>query len=240
MSHRPDTAMLLAAGLGTRMRPLSNTTPKPLIELAGRAMLHRLLDVLVEAGVSRAIVNIHHLADKVEAALGQRADIEIVVSDERDELLETGGALAKAHSLLGDSPVYVLNTDALWGPTDPAPLQALADTFAPTEMDELLLLADTGRCLGYNGSGDFFRSETGVLTRRGDSATAPWAYAGVRIASPKSFASLPIEPFSANRIWDKALGQGRLHGLPLDRFWLHVGDPQALSDAEMWMRCHGA
>lgn len=240
MSQRPDTAMLLAAGLGTRMRPLTDATPKPLIELAGRAMLHRLLDVLVEAGVTRAIVNVHYLADQVQAALRERSDIEIMVSDERDQLLETGGALARAHPLLGDKPVFILNTDALWGPTDPAPLHALADAFDPAAMDELLLLADTGRCLGYGGAGDFFRSEDGVLTRRGEAATAPWAYAGVRIASPLGFAGLPVEPFSANRIWDKLLVQHRLYGLPLERFWLHVGDPKALKDAEMWMRCHGA
>ena len=240
MSVVPHTAMLLAAGLGTRMRPITETTPKPLVEIAGRSMLDRLLDALVAAGVQRAVVNVHHLAGKVEAALDARSDIETVVSDERSELLETGGALALARPLLGEDPVLVLNTDALWGPTDAEPLKALADAFDPAQMDELLLLADTARCLGFAGPGDFFRGPDGALSRRGEAASAPWAYAGVRMARPQAFDGLPVEPFSANRIWDKALAGGRLYGLPLDRFWLHVGDPQALRDAEMWMRCHGA
>ena len=240
MSTMPHTAMLLAAGLGTRMRPLTDTVPKPLVELAGRPMLHRLLDVLCDAGVERAVVNVHHLAGQVEAALAGRDDIEITISDETEQLLETGGALAKARPLLGDGPVFILNTDALWAPGDTGPLEALAGAFDPARMDECLLLANTDRCLGYHGPGDFHRAETGVLSRREEGGHAPFAYAGVRIASPRNFEALPIEPFSANRIWDGALSAGRLHGLALERFWLHVGDPQALEDAEMWMRCHGA
>ncbi|MCI4645442.1 MAG: nucleotidyltransferase family protein [Hyphomonadaceae bacterium] len=239
MSQMPHTAFLLAAGLGTRMRPLTEKTPKPLLEVAGRSMLDRLLDVLVAAEVQRAIVNVHWLPEQVEAAATSRGDIEIVLSDERVELLETGGALAKARGLLGEDPVFVLNTDAIWGPATPSPLHALAEAYDPAHMDELLLLADTGRSLGFHGAGDFFRAETGALTRRGEAPRAPWAYAGVRIANPAKFDGLPVEKFSANRIWEPMLAEERLHGLPLEAFWLHVGDPKALEDATMWMRCHG-
>ncbi len=236
----PQTAMLLAAGLGTRMRPLTDAMPKPLLEVAGRSLIDRLLDVLVEAGVERAVVNLHWQADRLERHLAVRSDIEIILSDERAQLLETGGALALAGPLLGDAPVFVVNTDAFWAPTDSAPLHQLAAAFDPARMDELLLLADTGRALGFHGAGDFFLGETGSLTRRGDAGHAPWAYAGLRIAQPASYRSQRPEPFSANRVWEPMLTGHRLHGLSLDRFWLHVGDPQALEDANMWMRCHGA
>ena len=235
-----DTAMVLAAGLGTRMRPLTDATAKPLLRLAGRSMLDRLLDNLVAGGVERAVVNVHWCADQVEAALRQRTDLEIVISDERARVLETGGGLTLARPLLGDDPVFVVNTDAFWGPGGPEPLFELAKMFQPERMDELLLLGDTGRCLGFDGGGDFFRNPNGTLARRGATAHAPWAYAGVRIAKPQLYEGLAIEPFSANRIWDGLLAGERLFGLALDRFWLHVGDPQALKDAEMWLRCHGA
>ena len=235
----PKTAMLLAAGLGTRMRPLTETTPKPLIPVAGKPVLDRLLEALTAAGVQRAVINIHWLADEMLAYLRVRRGIKVIFSDERDQLLETGGGLAKAAPMLGDAPVFVLNTDAFWAPTDPAPLRALAQAFDPARMDELLLLADRQRTLGYPGPGDFHLNDSGALSRRGSDPTADWAYAGVRIAKLGAYAAEPIEPFSANRIWDRMLPNGRVHGLPLDRFWLHVGDPQALKDAEMWVRCHG-
>lgn len=236
----PTTAMVLAAGLGTRMRPLTDTTAKPLLQVGGKALIDHLLDQLSAAGVQRAVVNVHWCADQVEAHVRARTDLEVVISDERAQVLETGGGLAKARPLLGDAPVFVINTDAFWAPTDAAPLIALAEAFDTASMDELLLLADTRRCLGFPGAGDFFRDETGVLTRRGDAASAPHAYAGVRLLKPQLYDRQPVEPFSANRIWNDYLPRGRIHGLPLERFWLHVGDPQALKDAEMWMRCHGA
>jgi MurNAc alpha-1-phosphate uridylyltransferase len=167
------------------------------------------------------VVNVHWLPEQVEAAVAARKDIETVISDEREELLETGGALAKAYGLLGKEPVYILNTDALWGPLTPKPLNDLAAAYDPARMDEMLLLANRRRCLGFGGAGDFFLGETGALTRRGAAPHTPWAYAGVRIANPKMFEGLPVEKFSANRIWDPMLAEGRLHGLPLDAFWLH-------------------
>lgn len=235
----PHTAMVLAAGLGTRMRPLTDNCPKPLIEVREKALIDRMLDPLVAAGVKRAIINVHYLADQVEAHLSARTDIEIIISDERGEVLETGGALAKARSLLGDDPIIVANTDAFWEPTGPEPVLVLADTFDPVTMDALLLVADTGRALGFDGAGDFFLHEDGAMTRRGDAATAPYAYCGLRIIRPQLYDNAPIERFSALKVWDRLIPQRRLHGVVLDRFWLHVGDPQALKDAETWLTCHG-
>jgi len=235
----PHTAMVLAAGLGTRMRPLTDDCPKPLIEVRGKALIDRMLDPLVASGVKRAVVNVHYLADQVEAHLKARNDIEIVISDERGEVLETGGALAKARPLLGDDPIIVANTDAFWEPTSPEPVAALAAAFDPAAMDAILLVADTGRSLGFDGAGDFFRDEDGAMTRRGQAASAPYAYCGLRIIKPQLYDNQPVERFSALRVWDALIPQRRLHGLVLDRFWLHVGDPKALKDAEMWLTCHG-
>ena len=240
MTAMPHTAMVLAAGLGTRMRPLTDATAKPLLQVAGKTLIDHLLDNLVAAGVQRAVVNVHWCADAVEAHVKARGDLEVIISDERSAVLETGGGLAKARAMLGDEPIFVVNTDAFWGPASAQPLHDLAAGFDPGRMDELLLLADTGRCLGFHSAGDFFCDETGMLTRRGAAEAAPWAYAGVRILKPQLYDDQPAEPFSANRIWNELIPQGRVHGLALDRFWLHVGDPQALKDAEMWLRCHGA
>ncbi len=235
----PHTAMVLAAGLGTRMRPLTDGTPKPLIEVCGKRLIDRMLDPLAAAGVKRVIVNVHYLADQVEAHLAGRTDLEVVISDERGEVLETGGALAKARPLLGDDPVYVINTDAFWAPESDAPLRAMADAFDPEQAEALLMVADKGRSLGFDGAGDFFLGEDRRMTRRGDAPSAPWAYAGARIIRPQLYDDMPVERFSALRVWDELIAKGRLMGWPLDGFWLHVGDPGALKDAEMWLRCHG-
>lgn len=239
MSEMPHTAMVLAAGLGTRMHPLTKTTAKPLIKVAGRSLIDRALDELVAAGVRRAVVNVHWFADAVETHVKARNDIEVLISDERERPLETGGGLAKARPLLGDDPVFVVNTDAFWSPASPAPLLEMADAFDPATMDGLLLLADTARCLGFPGAGDFFLSEDKTLTRRGEASSAPWAYAGLRIIKPPSFDDEPVEPFSVLRKWDAMIAEGRLYGHRLDRFWLHVGTPDALADADMWLRCYG-
>ena len=240
MTNVPHTAMVLAAGKGTRMRPLTKTTAKPLLKVGGKALIDHLLDNLVAAGVQRAVVNVHWCADLVEDHVIARTDLEIIISDEREQVLETGGGLAKARPLLGDDPILVVNTDAFWSEGGAGPIKLLSNNFDPFEMDEILLLADTKRCLGFHGAGDFFREPaTGHLRRRGDAASAPWAYAGVRIIKPQLYDGQPIEPFSANRVWNTLLPDGRMRGVLLDDFWLHVGDPQALKDAEMWMMCHG-
>ncbi len=235
----PHTAMLLAAGLGTRMRPLTDTRPKPLIPVRGKALIDRLIDPMIAAGVRRFVVNVHYMPDQIEAHLAARAGLDLVISDERNQLLETGGALAKARPLLGDDPVFVVNTDAFWAPESPAPLIALAAAFDPTEEDERLLLSEVGRTLGFDGAGDFFMDAAGRLSRRGSAAAAPWAFAGVRIMRPQVYDGAAPEPFSAMRMWERQIAAGRLKGFPLDSFWLHVGDPGALADAEMWLACHG-
>ncbi|MCA8902641.1 MAG: nucleotidyltransferase family protein [Hyphomonas sp.] len=235
----PKTAMVLAAGLGTRMRPLTDDTPKPLIRVREKALMDRVLDPLAAAGVERAIVNVHYLADQVEAHVRARTDMEIIISDERGEVLETGGALAKARPLLGEDPILVANTDAFWAPEMTDPIVGLAGAFDPAAMDALLLVADTGRTLGFDGAGDFFRDEAGHLTRRGEAASAPFAYCGLRIIKPQLYDAMPVERFSALKVWDQLIPQQRLCGHVLDAFWLHVGDPGALKDAEMWLACHG-
>lgn len=235
----PHTAMVLAAGLGTRMRPLTDTRPKPLIEVRGRPLIDRVIAPLKAAGVKRLVVNVHYLAGQIEDYLGRLDGFEIAVSDERGEVLETGGGLAKARALLGDDPVFVLNTDAFWAPESAAPLLALANAFDPAAEDERLLLADTGRALGFDGPGDFFMEADGRLTRRGAAPSAPWAYAGVRIMKPQVYDGRPAERFSAVKVWEELIPEGRLRGHALESFWLHVGDPQALRDAEMWVACHG-
>jgi len=239
MIQMPHTAMVLAAGIGSRMRPLTDDTAKPLIEVKGKALIDRMVDPLVAAGVQRIVVNVHWHADKVEAYVKARTDIEIVFSDERDARLETGGGLAKARPLLGNDPIFVANTDAFWSPADASVPAAMAERFDPNIMDGLLLLADTERCLGFPGAGDFFLAADKGLTRRGDAPSAPWAYAGLRIIHPQAFDDEPVEAFSVLRKWDKSIAQGRLFGITLDHFWLHVGTPEALDDAEAWLRANG-
>ncbi|MBU4567549.1 MAG: nucleotidyltransferase family protein, partial [Alphaproteobacteria bacterium] len=214
-------------------------TPKPLLKVRGKALIDRLLDPLIEAGVKRIIVNVHYLADQVETHLASRSGVDVIISDERGDVLETGGALAKARPLLGSDPVYVMNTDAFWGPESADPFLELAAAFDPDKEDERLLLADTERALGFDGAGDFFLTDGDRLERRGQAPSAPWAYAGVRIMKPQLYDHLPVERFSALKVWDELIPRGRLAGLKLDRFWLHVGDPKALADAEMWVACHG-
>ena len=236
MSQMPHTAMVLAAGLGTRMRPLTDNTAKPLIPVNGRTLLDRALDELVGAGVTRAVVNVHWQADLVEAHLAARNDIEVLISDERETVLETGGGLAKARPLLGDDPIFVINTDAFWAPASPDPLREMVAAFDTSKMDILLLLADKGRALGFPGPGDFFCAEDGRLTPRGDTPEAPWAYAGVRLIKPQLYDNAPIEAYSAKKIWAPLYKDARIRGHMLDRFWLHVGTPEALEDAQMWLR----
>lgn len=239
MSKIPETAMVLAAGMGSRMRPLTDTTPKPLLKVSGKSLMDRTLDQLAAVGVRRLIVNVHWLADKVEAHMRERTDFDIVFSDERGERLETGGALAKARPLLGDDSVWVINTDAFWEPATPEPLIQMAARWKPSDMDALLLVARRDRALGFGGAGDFYLEDDGRLEFRGERDSAPFAYTGVRIIKPSLYDSAPIEAFSAVNIWKPLAAEGRLHGALLDAFWLHVGDPNALADAEMWVKCHG-
>ncbi|MBX7248604.1 MAG: nucleotidyltransferase family protein [Caulobacteraceae bacterium] len=231
--------MVLAAGLGTRMRPLTDDRPKALVEVAGRALIDHVLDRLVEAGVEKAVVNVHWFADRLENHLAARKDLEIVISDERDELLETGGGLKKARRLVGDAPIWVANIDSVWIDRSDA-LDHLARAWDPERMDAILLLADRERSIGFEGAGDLFLEDDGTRVRfRGDAPTAPYAYMGVHITRPQIVDDGPEGPFSLSPIWRRLAGQGRLHGRLLDGFWMHVGDPRSRDEAEARLRAAG-
>ncbi|MBP2301887.1 nucleotidyltransferase family protein [Azospirillum picis] len=228
----PTTAMVLAAGQGLRMRPLTNDRPKPLIPVAGKPMLDHALDRLAESGVGTAVVNSHYLGAMIGEHLKGRAAPAIVLSPE-DTLLETGGGVKKALPLLGTAPVYTVNADIFWldGPV-PA-LRRLAAHWNPAEMDALLLLMATTRAVGYDGAGDYHMDPLGRLTRRREGEIAPFVYAGLQIVKPELFAAgTPDGAFSTNLIWDRAQEAGRLYGLAHDGLWFHVGTPQGLKEAE--------
>lgn len=232
MSKMPHTAMVLAAGLGTRMRPLTDNTPKPLINVAGKALMDYALDRFAEAGVAHAVVNVHYLADQVERHVKARAAPQIIVSDERDLLLETGGGLVKARGALGDGPVFCTNTDAIMIDGEGAEACAvLADRWDASAMDALLLLVPAERTSGYDGRGDFDCAADGQISfRTGDAA--PYVFTGLQIISPALIDEGPDGPFSTRVLWDKAAERRRLFGALYDGDWLHVGDPQGLESAE--------
>lgn len=234
-----STAMLLAAGLGTRMKPLTDTLPKPLIEVAGRTLIDRVLDKLVAQGVTRAVVNVHYLADLIEAHLRQRKDIEIIISDERKELLETGGGVVKALPLLGEDPFFIVNTDVTWATPGDTTFAKMADAYDPGEMDALLLLADMGATLGFRGPGDFFLGHDGQLQRRGEKPSAPYVFAGTHITRAELLRAYPVKPFSANVYWNTMGRAGRLYGTVMSPFWMHVGDPAGRDEAEARLRTMG-
>lgn len=233
------TAMLLAAGLGTRMKPLTDNCPKPLIEVGGRTLVDRVLDKLVAQGVTRAVVNVHYLADMMEAHLAMRKDIEIIISDERDQVLETGGGVVKALPLLGKDPFFVINTDVTWATPGDTTFMQMADAWNPDEMDALLLLADMGATLGFRGPGDFFLGPDGQLARRGDRPSAPYVFAGTHITHPDLLRGYEAKPFSANVYWNQMGKTGRLHGTVMSPFWMHVGDPAGRDEAEARLKTMG-
>lgn len=228
----PKTAMVLAAGLGTRMRPLTDDRPKALVEVQGRALIDHVLDRLADAGVETAVVNVHWFADRLEAHLAARGrGPEIVISDERAVLLETGGGLKKARGLLGEEPVFVANIDSVWIDRGDA-LTDLIRLWNPETMDAVLLLARREGSIGFEGDGDFFMADDRKLTFRGDAPSAPFAYMGVHITRPGYADYGPDGPFSLSPLWRKSAAEGRLFGCVLDGDWMHVGDPQARDDAE--------
>ena len=232
MSARmPTRAMVLAAGLGLRMRPLTLTTPKPLVPVAGRTMLDRALDRLVDAGVELAVVNTHWLPDQVDAALAARKDMSIRISHE-EILLETGGGVANALPLLGGDPFYVVNADIVWRDGTIPALERLARQWNAETMDVLLLVTGAVRATGYDGSGDFMMDPVGRLTRRPEREIAPFVFTGVQIVHPRLFEGAPEGPFSMNVLYDRAAETGRLCGLAHDGEWYHVGTPDAIELAE--------
>lgn len=232
MNTIPQTAMVLAAGLGLRMRPLTDTTPKPLVKVAGKALLDHVLDRLADAGVERAVVNMHYLGEQIEAHLKNRAKPAISLSDERGLLLGTGGGVVKALPLLGSAPFFHINSDTIWIDGVRPNLVRLAEAFDPATMDALLLLAQTTGSIGYGGRGDFIMQGDGRLRRRGEREVAPFVYAGAAILSPALFKDAPQGEFSLTDLFDRAAEAGRLHGLRLEGLWMHVGTPDAVGEAE--------
>jgi MurNAc alpha-1-phosphate uridylyltransferase len=228
----PDHAMVLAAGLGARMRPLTDTRPKPLVPVAGKPLLDHVLDKLAQAGVTTAVVNVHYLADQIERHLAARRAPKIVFSDEREKLLDTGGGVVRALPQLGRAPFFHVNSDTLWIDSVTPNLTRLARAFDPARMDALLLLASTAASIGYHGKGDFAMEADGTLRRRAENEVLPFVYAGVALLSPALFADAPSGAFSLNVLFDRAAATGRLAGLRLEGLWMHVGTPEAIAEAE--------
>ena len=229
----PEVAMVMAAGLGKRMRPLTATRPKPLVEVAGKALIDHVLDRLRAAGVKKAVVNVHYLADSLEAHLRGVKGIETSISDERELLLETGGGMARAEPLIDADPFLAVNSDNFWvdGPVDA--LTELAAQWRDGEMDALLLLVPQARAGNHKGSGDFHMDGAGRLSRRKSGRVAPFVYTGIQMVSKRLFeGELPEGPFSTNLLWDRAIARGRLHGMVHQGLWFDVGAPANIKVTE--------
>lgn len=227
-------AMVLAAGRGKRLRPLTETTPKPLIPVSGRALIERAVDRLAEAGVERVTVNLHHLGEQIEALLKGRSAPTIRFSPE-DALLDTGGGVKKALETLGDGPFFVVNADILWLNGTEDTLHRLAAAWDDGTMDGLLLVHSTVDAHGYAGRGDFRVDPVGLLARRPESEVSPYLFTGVQILHPRLFDHTPDGAFSLNLLYDRAIEDGRLYGLVHDGEWFHVGTPEGLAEAEAYM-----
>jgi N-acetyl-alpha-D-muramate 1-phosphate uridylyltransferase len=236
------TAMVLAAGLGERMRPLTLRMPKPLVPLAGRPLIDHVLDRLGQAGVKTAIVNVHYLPDQLETHVLNRQGKppKILVSDERGILLDTGGGVKKALPLLGRGPFFIHNADSVWSEGAAPALPRMLRLWNPTAMDCLLLLAPVATSIGYAAKGDFTMGPDGRLTRRGEGEIVPFAFAGVSLCDERLFKDAPDGRFSLNLLWDKALAKGRLYGVRLNGRWMHVGTPESLAEAETSFEREGA
>jgi len=228
----PKSAIVLAAGLGTRMRPYNGHIPKPLVAIGGKSLIDYGLDRLADAGVERAVVNVHHLAEAVERHLASRRQPHIVISDERGELLGTGGGIAKALPLVGDAPFFLVNSDTLWLDGVKPNFARLAENFDAASMDALLLLAPTAGSIGYEGCGDYAMLADSRLRRRAEQEVVPFIYAGAAILSPALFTGAPDGNFALTLLFDRAGAKGRLFGLRLEGVWMHVGTPEAVVAAE--------
>lgn len=229
----PDTAFVLAAGLGKRMRPLTATRPKPLVEVAGKALIDHVLDHLRAAGVDKIVVNVHYLGDALEAHLKARAkDFDVKISDERKQLMETGGGLIQAEPMIGADPFLVVNSDNYWidGPADT--LHLLASLWRDPDMDALLLLVPQARAGNHGGQGDFHMSADGRLVRRETGKVAPFVFTGIQIISKRMLRDAPDGPFSTNILWDRAIAEGRCFGAVHQGLWFDVGNPAAIKATE--------
>jgi MurNAc alpha-1-phosphate uridylyltransferase len=236
------TAMVLAAGIGERMRPLTLRLPKPLVPLAGKPLIDHVLDRLAAAGVKTAVVNVHYLPEQLEAHLAGRQGRppETIVSDERGVLLDTGGGTKKALPLLGHGPFFIHNADSAWSEGTAPALSRMLRLWNPATMDCLLLLAPVATSIGYAFKGDFAMSPDGRLARRGEGEVVPFAFAGVSLCDERLFRDAPDGRFSLNMLWDRALAKGKLYGMRLDGRWMHVGTPEALAEADTQFEREGA
>jgi MurNAc alpha-1-phosphate uridylyltransferase len=232
--NKVTAAMIMGAGLGTRMRPLTDDRPKPLVTVGGKTLIDHSIDRLVAAGVTLVVVNLHYKAAMLKAHLARRHDVEILFSDETEKLLDTGGGVVKAMPHFGDRSFFVLNSDSIWIENGTPVLSAMLAEWDEAHMDGLLLLADMTTALGYEGTGDFALKPDGHLIRARDAqkGDAVYAYPGVQIAHPRLFAGAPQGAFSTNIMWDRAIAQNRLSGTVMDGTWIHVGTPEARDEAE--------
>lgn len=227
-----DVAMVLAAGIGKRMRPLTATRPKPLVRVDGRPLIDHSLDKLVEAGISRAVVNVHYLPGQIEAHLAQRSAPAIAISDEREALLETGGGMVKALPLIDADPFFCLNSDNVWLDGPQTAFAALSHAWDPARMDALLLLVSHARAFNYAGRGDFHLDPLGRITRRKPGRVAPFIYTGIQLVSKALLRDAPQGAFSTGVLWDRAIAEGRLFGISHSGLWFEVGAPQMIAPTE--------
>ena len=227
-----DTAMVLAAGKGTRMRDLASERPKPLIKVKDTPLIDGVLDRVSAAGIRKVVVNVHHFAGMLRDHLVSRQEPEIAISDESDQLLDTGGGVARALEHFDGRPFFVLNADVLWLDGRANTLSRLAQRWSDEEMDALLLMCFTVNAIGYEGLGDFMMADDGRLSRREEQCVAPFAFSGIQVLHPRLFDAVPDGVFSLNRLWDKAESKGRLFGLIHEGAWMHVGTPEGVSAAE--------
>ena len=228
-------AMILAAGLGSRMRPITNRTPKPLVQVDGHALIDHAMDRLVEGGVTDVVVNLHYLSDQVERHLSNRENPNITFSQECNELLETGGGVKNALKQLGNDPFWVVNCDSLWLNGPQKMMTRAIEQWDPEKMDALLVLHSTVDAYGYEGQGDFQADPNGLLTRRPELEVAPWLFTGIQILSPKIFDKTPDGAFSLNVVYNNMIENSRLYGMVHDGEWFHVGTPEGLSEVESFM-----
>ena len=229
---RIKRAMILAAGLGTRMRPLTDNIPKPLVRVRGRTLIDHSLDRLEAAGVEEVVVNVHYRADQMVAHLKGRRHPRIIISDERAQLMDTGGGASKALPNFKNEPFFYLNSDSIWREGTRDALQDMLARWDSERMDALMLLAAAVRSTGYDGPGDFMMDAAGRLTPRPEKRIAPFVWAGVQIIQPSAFEGCPEGPFSTWWVWKRAIEAGRLYGIRLDGLWMHVGSPDGLKAAE--------
>ena len=232
MSVKPTKAMVLAAGLGLRMRPLTERMPKPLVQVAGRAAARSCARQARQRRRQRSLVNVHYLPDQIIDHVATRAAPHVIISDERDQVFGTGGGVVKALPLLGHAPFFLVNADTMWIDGVRPNLARLAETFDPARMDILLLMAPTTSSIGYGGRGDYAMLPDGALRKRKEHQVVPFVYAGAAIMSPSLFADAPAGEFSLTKMFDPANEQERLFGLRLDGVWMHVGTPDAVHAAE--------